>query len=52
MGSMFLGAESFNQNLDKWKVKCSHWTGVKDMFKGTPLENNPPKWYKERVDKK
>lgn len=51
MRNMFLGAESFNQNLDKWKVKCSHWTDVEDMFEGSPLENNPPKWYKERMAK-
>ncbi len=51
MRNMFLGAESFNQNLDKWKVKCSHWTDVEDMFKGTPLEENPPKWYKKIADK-
>ena len=43
MANMFFMAENFNQNLDSWDVGK-----VKDfdkMFEGTPLENNPPKWY-------
>lgn len=47
---MFRRAKSFNQLLDKWQVRSD--CDVRYMFEGTPLENNPPKWYKERVDKK
>ncbi|AAP77454.1 BspA family leucine-rich repeat surface protein [Helicobacter hepaticus] len=49
MSMMFYGAENFNQNLDKWQVRSD--CNVKYMFEGTPLEENPPKWYKKIADK-
>lgn len=39
-----------DKNLDKWQVK-SDCRGVEGMFEGTPLEENPPKWYKKIADK-
>ena len=45
MSSMFSRAKSFNQSLDKWdtsKVKKMY-----NMFESSPLEKNPPKWYRE-----
>lgn len=36
---MFFYTKSFNQNLNAWKVQCD-----KEMFLGSPLYNNPPKW--------
>ncbi|WP_172798602.1 MULTISPECIES: BspA family leucine-rich repeat surface protein [unclassified Helicobacter] len=45
MDYMFVEAESFNQNLNSWKInKGAHAEG---MFNESPLESNPPKWYKE-----
>ena len=46
MGDMFYRSEftSKNGDISKWDV-----SNVKDMhymFTGTPLEKNPPKWYK------
>lgn len=44
MNNMFYGCNDFNCDLNKWKVD-----NVKDMqymFDYTPLEKNPPKWYK------
>lgn len=49
MRYMFKRAENFNQNLH-WQLNNACL--VEGMFDGTPLESNPPKWYKERVDKK
>lgn len=48
MGTMFEGAKSFNQPLDKWQVPSARDIGA-DMFVASPLEFNPPKWYKERM---
>ena len=45
MSGMFVYAESFNQNIDKWNV--SNVENIGGMFTGSPLENNPPVWYKE-----
>lgn len=43
MGSMF--AESkFNGDISKWDV--SNVNDMEEMFDYTPLEKNPPKWYK------
>lgn len=44
MSYMFCDSECFNQNLDNWntfKVK-----DIENMFIKTPLEKNPPAWYK------
>lgn len=41
---MFYGAKSFNCNLHKWKLPQD--VVKTDMFKGTPLENRPPEWFK------
>lgn len=56
MIKMFYGARKFKQNLNSWNVSnikddfynapLGMW-GLNGMFIGTPLENNPPKWYKE-----
>ncbi|WP_334086485.1 BspA family leucine-rich repeat surface protein [Helicobacter typhlonius] len=48
MNGMFYNS-NFNQNLDKWQVRSDCDVGY--MFKGTPLEKNPPKWYKKIADK-
>ena len=51
MWSMFVGAESFRQNLDAWNTR--NVKKMDDMFIGSPLQFNPPKWYKEwRKNKK
>ena len=42
---MFYGAESFNQSLDSWNVK--NVLDMRDIFGSSPLQINPPKWYKE-----
>ena len=45
MRYMFRDCKNFKgEGLDKWQpINCTDFYG---MFKGTPLENNPPKWYK------
>lgn len=48
MGTMFEGAKSFNQPLDKWQVPSARDID-RDMFVASPLEFNPPQWYKERM---
>lgn len=45
MRSMFRNAKYFNQNLDRWQVKSCCAMDI-EMFEGSPLQNNPPKWYK------
>ena len=39
-----IDTKSFNQSLDKWNTSAV--TGMQMMFKDSPLEKNPPKWYK------
>lgn len=39
---MFFCAKSFHQDLNAWKVQCEH---NKEMFLGSPLQKNPPKWF-------
>ena len=43
MNRMFLASE-FNGDISNWNV--SSVTDTTHMFKNTPLEINPPKWYK------
>ena len=43
MQSMFYKSE-FNGDISGWKV--SNVTDMEGMFAGSPLESNPPKWYK------
>ena len=38
---------NFNGNISKWNV--SDVTDTTHMFKNTPLEINPPAWYKEQL---
>lgn len=40
-----IDTKSFNQSLDKWNTSAV--TGMQMMFKDSPLEKNPPKWYKK-----
>ena len=48
MNFMFFDAESFNQSLDNWKIRQQTLDQqTTDVFKQSPLENNPPKWYKK-----
>ena len=42
--NMIFYNSSFNGDISKWKV--SDVTDTTHMFKNTPLEINPPKWYK------
>ena len=44
MSSMFAYSE-FNGDISNWNV--SNVKNMDLMFNGTPLETNPPKWYKE-----
>ena len=44
MSSMFAYSE-FNGDISNWNV--SNVKNMELMFNGTPLETNPPKWYKE-----
>jgi len=44
MSSLF--ADSlFNGDISNWNV--SNVTNMSGMFEGSPLEANPPKWYKK-----
>lgn len=53
---MFDYAESFNQDLSSWGDKLGIWEEdykpnekvihVYEMFENSPLEDNPPQWYK------
>lgn len=47
MEDMFCGAKAFNQNLDSWSVDSLEYGGYASDFKGSAMENNPPKWCKE-----
>ena len=42
---MFNKASSFNQDLSSWNVSNAKFMDY--MFIDSPLENNPPAWYKE-----
>ena len=44
MNGMFNGCKNFNSDLSKWDV--SNVTNMANIFNNSPLENNPPKWYK------
>ena len=44
MNRMFLASE-FNGDISNWNV--SSVTNMRFMFDHSPLQNNPPKWYKE-----
>ena len=44
MSSMFAYSE-FNGDISNWDV--SNVKNMELMFNGTPIEKNPPKWYKE-----
>ena len=44
MRGMFWNCRNFNCNLNNWNVKKD--VIMNNMFLGTPLEKNPPKWYK------
>lgn len=64
MIKMFYGARKFKQNLNSWNVSnikddfykeflnasFDMW-GLNGMFYESPLENNPPKWYKDIINK-
>ncbi|RDU61721.1 hypothetical protein CQA44_08155 [Helicobacter sp. MIT 14-3879] len=45
MMGMFAGAKSFNQNLDSWDISNVRY--MNDIFKDSPLQDNPPKWWKK-----
>ena len=44
MGYMFYDSK-FNGDISNWDV--SNVKNMNNMFYGSPLENNPPKWYKD-----
>jgi hypothetical protein len=46
MQHMFYNSE-FNQNISEWDVSKVDADEFEDIFKGCPLEKNPPKWYKK-----
>ena len=43
---MFTWAEYFDCNLNNWKVNKN--ASMESMFDNSPLEKNPPKWYKNK----
>ena len=51
MGHMFY--ESWftgkNGDISKWDVNKVKY--ISNMFKGSPLEQNPPKWYNDIINK-
>ncbi len=49
MGSMFSYCESFKQSLESWGEKIQKNCMTDYMFHKTPLEDNPPKWYKGKL---
>ena len=42
---MFWNCNHLNCNLDNWNIKKEAYMDY--IFLGTPLEKNPPKWYKK-----
>ena len=44
MSYLFVNSSNFNGDISMWDVSNVRDTGY--MFFGSPLENNPPKWYK------
>ena len=44
MSLMFCFTKSFNQNLESWKLGEN--VSMKYAFIDSPIENNPPSWYK------
>ena len=44
MGYMFMYTK-FNGDISKWNV--SNVKNMQDMFYNSPLEKNPPKWYRQ-----
>ena len=44
MRDMFYGATSFNQDISAWNVSTK--LDMRDMFNNSPLEDNPPVWYR------
>ncbi|EOH3839738.1 BspA family leucine-rich repeat surface protein, partial [Campylobacter jejuni] len=49
--SMFYLCKEFNQNIDAWKVSVEAVIKSKNIFKDSPLESNPPLWFKNAIDK-
>ena len=47
MSFMLAVAESFNQDISKWNV--SNVENMQAIFIFSPLENNPPAWYREQM---
>ena len=47
MFEMFFCAKKFNQNLDSWNVDPIIYCNDNEVFLGSPLQNNPPKWYSD-----
>ena len=45
MLGMFQYAESFNQNINSWDISNVEY--MDGMFEGSPLEKNPPQWFKK-----
>ena len=46
---MFSMATSFNQDLSSWGDKLHPDVDVHEMFKGSGLEGNEPKWYLDKI---
>ena len=42
---MFYCCDNFNSDLSNWDV--NKFRNMEDMFEYSPLEKNPPKWYKQ-----
>lgn len=46
MRGIFYEAAAFNQDISSWNIEKVE--DMYDMFYGSPLANNPPKWYVEK----
>ena len=44
MSRLFFKKSNFNGDISKWDV--SNVKDMSNMFMESPLQNNPPKWYK------
>ena len=44
MCGMFANSR-FNGDISNWKINESQLIEFDDVFKGSPLESNPPEWY-------
>jgi len=49
MKSIFKEAKTFNQDISSWGDKLHPDVKVYEMFEGSGLEGNEPKWYLDKI---